>query len=286
MNDVLKKISHGRLEPLFYILYKLFINLEYRVLTISWYLKGLRKPNQEDIDLVVENVTFIYKSFERQAMAKKLYQNIQKYYPNARVIISDDSFKPLEIKGQNLKIIHLPFNSGLSKGLNAALNEVTTPYVMHMDDDELLTLRSNIADELRFLKQHQEVDLVGFGVLSTPKCEDPKKSSHLYYKQLMQEALKPLKIPHLTKIDETHFVVGKTANIFLARSDKLKEIGWDDNIRILDHNDFFVRAAGNIVSVINPTTAIFHYHNQFDNNYQQYRSDIQKDRDYIRKKYS
>lgn len=78
MKDILKKISHGRLEPLFYILYKLFINLEYRVLTISWYLKGLRKPNQEDIDLVVENVTFIYKSFERQAMAKKLYQNIHK----------------------------------------------------------------------------------------------------------------------------------------------------------------------------------------------------------------
>lgn len=78
MKDILKKISHGRLEPLFYILYKLFINSEYRVLTISWYLKGLRKPNQEDIDLVVENVTFIYKSFERQAMAKnyiKIFKN-------------------------------------------------------------------------------------------------------------------------------------------------------------------------------------------------------------------
>ncbi len=37
-------------------------------------------------------------------------------------------------------------NSGLSYGLNRALEKVKTPYVMRMDDDELLTLKTCLGD--------------------------------------------------------------------------------------------------------------------------------------------
>lgn len=76
-----------------------------------------------------ENVTVIFKSFERQKMAKRLYENLQKYYPGVRVVIADDSRKPLDLQGDSLTIIHLSFNSGLSYGLNQALERVDTPYV-------------------------------------------------------------------------------------------------------------------------------------------------------------
>ena len=91
-----------------------------------------------------ENVTVIFKSFERQKMAKRLYENLQKYYPGVRVVIADDSRKPLDLQGDSLTIIQLPFNSGLSYGLNQALERVDTPYVMRMDDDELLTVRTRL----------------------------------------------------------------------------------------------------------------------------------------------
>lgn len=38
--------------------------------------------------------------------------------------------------------IHLPFNSGLSKGLIEVIAGVETPYVMRLDDDMLLTSSS------------------------------------------------------------------------------------------------------------------------------------------------
>ena len=75
-------------------------------------------------------------------MAKRLYENLQKYYPGISVIIADDSSTPLELQGDSLEIIQLPFNSGLSYGLNRAIEKVKTPYVMRMDDDELLTLKT------------------------------------------------------------------------------------------------------------------------------------------------
>ena len=193
---------------------------------------------------------------------------------------------PLEIKTKhNLPtVIHMPFNSGLSKGLNLALAEVKTEYLMRMDDDELLTPLSNIYDELSFLKSHKDIDLVGFVPLTAGKCTPVQKIARNYNEFDMKNAYKPLKIPHLTKIDENHIVYGKVPNIFLARTQKIKEIGWDDNIRMIDHHEFFLRAAGNIVSVMNPNTAVFHIHNPFDNYYNSFRSDFRDDFYYIKGK--
>ena len=37
--------------------------------------------------------------------------------------------------------------------------------------------------------------------------------------------------------------------------------------------NFLLRAAGHIVSVMNPNTVVFHYHNPFDSHYQKFRAD-------------
>ena len=44
---------------------------------------------------------------------------------------------------------------------------------------------------------------------------------------------KPLKIPHKTQIDSSHCVLGKVPNIFIARTEKVREKGYDDNIRMI-----------------------------------------------------
>lgn len=283
LHTTVKKISHGKLGSFIKTAYSCVNEIELVFFRLKWFLQGARKPKQEEIDLVCKNVTFLYKSFERKKMAKRLYRNIQAYYPGVRVVIADDSKEPLTIEnaGEQLKIVHLPFNSGLCRGLNAALKEVETPFVMRMDDDELLTPLSKIGEEVKFLQKHHEVDLVGLIPVTTIKCKSFKTLAHTYYDQTFSYVKKPLVIPHLTPIDEKHIVVAKPANIFLARTEQVRKIGWDDKIRMLDHNEFFVRATGNLVSVINPQTVIWHYHNLFDTHYLQYRDDFQGDRNYI-----
>lgn len=59
------------------------------------------------------------------------------------------------------------------------------------------------------------------------------------------------------------------------------ELSHDDNIRMIDHNEFFYRAAGRIVSCLDTKCYVIHYHNWFDRHYQKYRSDYQKDLEYI-----
>ena len=276
-------------------LQKTLASIEYWIFDFYWAMIGYRKPPADDAALVASNVTFIFKSFERQNQARALVQSIKKYYPEARVVIADDSSVPLvfcglstgsgirDARDDGVKVIQMPFNSGLSRGLNLALSEVKTPFLMRMDDDELLTRRSNIAGELKFLLANPEVDIVGIPPIDALKYRSLKKRIQSYFKFSMEEAPQTLKVPHGTRLDGEHVVLGKVPNIFLARTESIRKVGWDDNIRMIDHHDFFFRAAGVLVSVISITSRVFHNHLIFSPEYNRYRSDWKRDALYIRR---
>ena len=204
-----------------------------------------------------------------------LYKNIKSYYPDARIIIADDSKEPLDLPN----VIQLPFNSGISKGLAVALEAVETPYVMRLDDDMLLTPHTNIHKELDFLIRHPEVDLVA--VMADHK--NPKIYAARFENIRMD---KNLLIPADTII-EGRKVAYKTPNCFLARTEKLRLVGYDENIRINEHYEFFSRAAGKLVSVLDPESYIMHCHNRFEKEeYDQYRYDTFEANRYVRGKHA
>lgn len=285
LTSVFTKIARGPFEPIFSFIYMSFVKMQFAFFKVKWKITGAPKASKEDICNVINNVTFIYKSFERQSMAKRLYRNIQKMYPGAKVIIADDSKTPLRIKRENLEIVHLPFNSGLSKGLNLALNKVKTPFTMRLDDDELLTPYSRIHEHLVFLHNHPEVDLVGILPYNAPFMKSPLSQTKFYFNESMSAAPHKLKIPHMTQIDENYVVLGKVPNIFLARTDVYRSVGYDDNIRMVDHQEFFFRAAGKLTSVLSLNSYVFHYHDRFNKYYDSFRGDTYSDGLYIKSKY-
>ena len=206
--------------------------------------------------------------------------SIRRYYPKANIIIVDDSKDTLVIekKDDNLKLLHLSFNNGLCKGLAVGLEQVSTDFVMRMDDDELLTPKSKIHEQLLYLQKNNEVDLVGLQVTHL----DQKRLTERYRSLRMN---KKLKIPAGTVIDGKE-VVYKPANVYLVRTESLRRVGYDPNIRMIDHHEFFYRAAGEIVSVMDPDAYVMHCHNWFESrDYDEYRSDWQGDTKYIAMKH-
>lgn len=191
LKQTINRIIYGPLSPIASITFQIISNLEYKYFNNKWEKQGRKKPDQSEIDFVRENVTIIYKSFERQKMAKRLYRNIQSYYPGVRVIIADDSSRPLDLQDDSLQVIQLPFNSGLSFGLNRALEKVETPYVMRMDDDELLTVKTCLGAQVNFLEMHPEVDLVGFCTLTAIQCKNPDEEVSKFTSFNMKGAPKP-----------------------------------------------------------------------------------------------
>lgn len=261
----------------------LFYHLQSLIMLCRYWLYGKPVISELDIKNTEQNVTFIYKSFNRPRQAVQLYRCIKKYYPRARVIIADDSQKPLHIDNINPEdvIIHLPFNSGLSKGLMIALERVKTPFVMRLDDDILLTPYSFIHKQLSYLQNYLEVDLVA--VQMRRMGEEKPESLALKYSRF--KTSKKMLIPAGTFIGGKE-VIFKAPNVYLARTDKLRKVGFDPNIRMLDHHEFFFRAAGQIVCVQDRNAFVMHCHNFFyGNEYTIYRDDYSNDVLYIIKKH-
>ena len=105
VKQTVKRIIYGPLSPIASITFRIISNLQYKYFNNKWERQGWKKPSSSEIDFVRENVTIIYKSFESQNMAKRLYRNIQSYYPGVRVIIADDSSRPLDLQDDSLQVI-------------------------------------------------------------------------------------------------------------------------------------------------------------------------------------
>ena len=268
LKALLRKIERSPLTVPCYYMLEGYYALRSRTL-------GRPRVSAEDRRNVEESLTFMYKSFNRQRMARRLLRSIRSCYPNARVIIADDSEVPLEAVGA--EVVRLPFNSGLSRGLAEALGRVETPYVMRLDDDMLLTARSRVHDHLAFLQRHPEVDLCGLQVNRVLQS-----SAKVYGSVRMGRRLA---IPAGTVI-EGREVVYKAANCFVARTESVRRVGYDPNIRMIDHHEFFWRAAGRIVCVQDPKSYVYHCHNWFDWRYRTYREDTAGDEAYIRAKHA
>ncbi len=261
--------------------------LHFQGVKAACFRKGAKMPNKKQQAFMRENVTFIFKSFQRQRLAKGLYRNIQRYYPGVRVIIADDSKKPLGLKGPGLQVVQLPYDVGLSAGLNRALAQVETPFVVRMDDDELLTPCTHFHHQLEFLMEHPQVDLVGVLPMAFPAKKGWKEEILRQYSRFsMANAPKKLKIPHGTRLDETHLVLGKIPNVFIARTESYRAVGYDDNIRKIDHHEFFFRAAGVLTAALDTECFIAHGHCPFNHPYQQHRYDIAGDKRYIAAKHA
>ena len=226
---------------------------------------------------VAERVTITVKAFERPAMIRRFLRVTRRIF-DGRIIVVDDSRNPLKTSEPGIDVIALPFNSGVAFGRNRALAAVETEFVFIADDDIFLTALTDLAVLMDYLDYNLEVDMVGVTLIDIPvrKLHDRGSSP------LFRGAGEP-RIPLGTVIDG-QTVVGKLG-IYLARTERLRLVGWDDRLRMVDHRDFFTRASGVLVGVEHDGVVAYHAQTPFDAEYARYREDVAADFAYLGRKW-
>lgn len=226
------------------------------------------KPHPaKEIDL---DVTAIIKTFERPKLLLRLVNSLKKHYPNIPIIIADDSRTPSEIEGTTL--VRLPFDSGVSAGRAAALELVRTKYTWNFDDDFIVTSGTNAEMAIAGLNRNQQLDLIGGELLNMPMLTWCKVNENETFDTEDSQL-----IPSGTVIDEHFEVRDKVSNFFIARTEKLREVGYKAELKRLDHADFFTRARGKIVSAHCKKMYALHAQAPFDRNYHSFRDNYQAD---------
>lgn len=206
--------------------------------------------------LRVESIcTAIIKAFERSNKLLELVESIRKYYPELSIIIVDDSKIKLEHDWDDCTIYkHVDYDIGLAEGRNIAVREVKTPYTLLLDDDFYFTEDTKIETFLDILEKH-DFDLVAGDVIDNGtqtrifRGDFQIKENKLYLKY---------KVGNLQKgqYPQFDFVI----NFFMARTELLLQSPWDKELKVREHEDFFVRLKKTKAKItFTPKVSIFHY---------------------------
>jgi glycosyltransferase involved in cell wall biosynthesis len=236
-------------------------------------------PSPDQRREAADRVTMAAKTFERPETARRLVRSARRVF-DGRIVIADDSRAPMDPPAPGVDVISLPFNVGVAVGRNAALDAVDTEFVIITDDDIVFTAASGINRMVDYLDRTPEVDLVGFLLVQLPlwfaydHTADTLFPGHDRPLRAHGEVINGLPVRY------------KIAQVYLARTEAVQRVRWDEGIRMVDHRDFFSRAAGRVVAVLDPQSHVYHVRTPFKAGYTAYREDVAPDLAYLQRKWS
>jgi glycosyltransferase involved in cell wall biosynthesis len=242
------------------------------LINTTLFIFSLGRKSSSNYDL--SDLTVIIKTFNRPNELKRLVTSIKRFYPELKIIIADDGNQNSNIS--DVSYFRLPFNSGVSYGRNFALSKVTTPFFLSLDDDFIFYANTKIEESFDVIRNNSEIDLIGGKVVNLPFFR-VSSAGGIIYNQTSDDNIE-------RKISSFQ-VVKKVPQFFIARTEKIKAIGWDEDIKRLDHGVFFSRLNGKVTSVFNPNFTILHARTPFDKDYLEYRLDFEEDLTIINQKY-
>ncbi|XP_032406243.1 beta-1,4 N-acetylgalactosaminyltransferase 1-like isoform X2 [Xiphophorus hellerii] len=187
-------------------------------------------------------VTIATKTFLRYEKLQKLIDSIRKYYPTVTIVIADDSDNPKTISGPYIEQYIMPFGKGWFAGRNLAVSQVTTKYVLWVDDDFLFTANTKL-EKLVDVLERTTLDLVGGAVdggtfrqtMSIEPGEDDGDCLHI--RRGFHHVIEGF--PHCVVTDGV-------INFFLAHTDKVRQVGFDPRLNRVAHIEFFIDGLGSL----------------------------------------
>lgn len=224
------------------------------------------------------NLTLVVKTFERPGVLERMLASVRRVF-SGPVVVADDSRTPLTLADPGVRVVALPFDTGIGAGRNALLAAVETEYVFMTDDDMVLLPDFDVARAVAYLDRNPGVDVVGGRVVHLPLWRTADYSSAALYAQRGEPRAR-----QGTLIDGLP-VAYKVPNFYIARTDAVRSIGYDDRLKRVDHNDFFTSAYGRLVCVVDPKMVCLHAHSYFDAHYQSFRMDTSADLAWIAQKW-
>lgn len=201
-------------------------------------------------------VTILIKTFGRMEKVFSLVHSIRQRYPHISILASDDGENAHRIKSGKLRsfdYLALPYDVGLSAGRNRMLELVRTEFFLTLDDDFTFDENSVIEGLLHAMERG------GFDIAAGKNPQDEKRFK-LDFCGIFRIASGTLYLEpgiYGTKAGCHH--VDFVPNLFVARTTLREKIQWDEQLKLGEHEDFFLRAKSIGLKVATCPSVSFHH---------------------------
>ncbi|XP_036124952.1 beta-1,4 N-acetylgalactosaminyltransferase 2 [Molossus molossus] len=198
-------------------------------------------------------VTIATKTFLRPHKLMTMLRSLREYYPDLTVIVADDGKEPLKINDSHVEYYIMPFGKGWFAGRNLAISQVTTKYVLWVDDDFLFNNKTKI-EMLVDVLEKTELDVVGGSVLGNVfqfrLLLEQSENGHCLHRR--SGSFRPLDgFPNCV-------VTSGVVNFFLAHTERLQRVGFDPRLQRVAHSEFFIDGLGSLLVGSCPDVSIGH----------------------------
>ena len=241
-----------------------------------------------------EKVSICVKTLYRSKAIGKFVKDTRKILPNITIIIADDSddeYKKINKKSiqdaspydPNIIYIPLPYDSGLSKGRNECVKRVNTPYTIITDDTRPINNNYDVYRLVDYLDKNKQYDMItGYiperygvdkaytNIFDYIIINGKKIDSQQTILKMMDNLNNKIEIKtyNINKINKDgYYITDIGVNAFITKTDILKKYPWNDNLKIGEHELFFLKLWANNINILYDETFIF---NQFNEIYRKY----------------
>lgn len=205
-------------------------------------------------------VDFCVTTYMRPHALRRLLLSIAEYYPMANIYVADQNevldrefYKTLRAElfkaglVKRLIVEKLPYDCGLSYARNHLVTTTPNIYKLILDDDTVFTADTNIGKMITLMESGQNIGVVG-GLLTQLGTEvhfefTPEKIGDTIYHT-------PDTINWKTYRGIRYRKTGCVLNFALMRADVFKYTTWDDNLKVTEHLDFYMRFKDNPYAIV------------------------------------
>ena len=199
----------------------------------------------------MDNLTALIITFLRPDYTKACIKTLREKYPDIKIIVADNG---IEVEGDfddemsefcsiNDAEYHvMPYDSGVCYARNRLIEFAKTEYVLVGDDDFFYTQDAKVERMVKFLDSNKDFDLIGGRV-----NEGGEVKNYQGYFELNDDYIKinPVNLNGQFNFDEKSELFYKkvdlTFNFFVARRESIKDIPWDEKIKVAyEHSDWFI----------------------------------------------
>nr|XP_057940410.1 beta-1,4 N-acetylgalactosaminyltransferase 1-like isoform X2 [Doryrhamphus excisus] len=201
-------------------------------------------PKETNISALV---TIVTKTFLRYDKLQDLIVSIRRYYPTITIVIADDNEHPQRVVGPHVEHYIMPFGKGWFAGRNLAVSQVTTKYVLWVDDDFLFTANTKLEKMVDILER-TSLDVVGGAVQEVTGW-----TATFRHTISVEEGGEDGDCVHIRRgyhHDIEGFancvVTDAVINFFMGRTDKVQQVGFNPQLARRGHLEFFIDALGSL----------------------------------------
>jgi len=186
--------------------------------------------------------TAIVVSFYRWKYLEKYLESFRNQYPEQRIIVGDNGGKHKKkkkiCKKYNAEYNKLPFDCGLCVARNRLVKKVKTKYTFIGDDDFYFDGRGNLKKMVELLEA-TDLDLIGGRIEEGGKIRNYQGYMEYDNRRLLYQRLELKNFKKEVGIKYKECDI--TFNSFIARTEMLKSVKWDENIKVAyEHSSFFL----------------------------------------------